>query len=253
MDDTPAEGFICPDCRRSFHAPDGLVAHFESEHGGSGGGATSPSRFEQRRFEGPVFVAGNEERKASDGGVDNTAVDDASAGSSYESESLRGQLFGGRAAEGNSIASRADSGVRGRLSGAEGVVAEQKAVMAAQDAYLDEVGRAVTELGLLGRNIGASIEQQGDTLERVVEKTEESDDRAMFVTRKAARHAQRSKPKKPTFVMSVALQVRLVGARHTMNRMCENQWSHVAVRVLCAFDAGNFEDKNISAFHLSSR
>ena len=80
--------------------------------------------------------------------------------------------------------------------------------MAGQDEYLDSVGRAVAELGLLGRNIGASLDGQKATLERVMDKTEESNDRTAFVTRKAARQAQSSKPKKPTFVMSVALQVR---------------------------------------------
>lgn len=80
--------------------------------------------------------------------------------------------------------------------------------MASQDAYLDSVGQAVKELGLLGRNIGASLDGQGETLDRVAEKTSEANERAAFVTRKAARHVQSSRPKKPTFVMSVALQVR---------------------------------------------
>lgn len=88
------------------------------------------------------------------------------------------------------------------------MITEQKAVIAAQDAYLDEVGRAVTELGLLGRNIGTSIDEHGEVLERVFGKTDESNDRAAFVTRKAARQAQSAKPKKPTFVMSLALQAR---------------------------------------------
>lgn len=87
------------------------------------------------------------------------------------------------------------------------MIAEQKAVMASQDAYLESVGEAVKELGLLGRNIGASLDGQGATLDRVAEKTTEVDDRTAFVTRKAARQAQSSKPKKPTFVMSLALQV----------------------------------------------
>ena len=80
--------------------------------------------------------------------------------------------------------------------------------MASQDAYLDSVGQAVKELGLLGRNIGASLDGQGETLDRVAEKTSEANERAAFVTRKAARQVQSSRPKKPTFVMSVALQVR---------------------------------------------
>lgn len=81
-------------------------------------------------------------------------------------------------------------------------------MMASQDAYLDSVGQAVKELGLLGRNIGASLDGQAETLDRVADKSAEANDRTAFVTRKAARQAQSSKPKKPTFVMSVAFQVR---------------------------------------------
>ncbi|CAM9503674.1 unnamed protein product [Scytosiphon promiscuus] len=129
--------------------------------------------------------------------------------------SLQDQLFG-------AITRRGQSNARGDLSGPEGiatpggsaaasrggsgVIAEQKAVMASQDAYLDSVGEAVRELGLLGRNIGASLDGQGAALDRVVDKTADTEDRTAFVTRKAARQAQGSKPKKPTFVMSVALQ-----------------------------------------------
>ncbi|CAN0564343.1 unnamed protein product, partial [Ectocarpus sp. 12 AP-2014] len=78
--------------------------------------------------------------------------------------------------------------------------------MASQDAYLDSVGQAVKELGLLGRNIGESLDGQGATLDRVAEKSSEANDRTAFVTRKAARQAQSSKPMNPTFVMSLALQ-----------------------------------------------
>ncbi|CAM9411919.1 unnamed protein product [Laminaria digitata] len=108
--------------------------------------------------------------------------------------------------------------------------------MAGQDEYLDSVGRAVAELGLLGRNIGASLDGQGATLERVMEKTEESNDRTAFVTRKAARQAQSSKPKKPTFVMSVALQEVSTGLFLTVTGE-EVVLRERELRNVCRFDA----------------
>lgn len=141
------------------------------------------------------------------GGINSGGGSTVVDGGEAPAGSIRDQLFGSR---GESQISGGGGGGRqegrGRAAGGSGVVAEQKAVMAEQDQYLDDVGRAVAELGLLGRNIGASLDEQGDTLGRVVEKSEDSNDRMAFVTRKAARQAQKAKPKKPTFVTSVALQ-----------------------------------------------
>lgn len=114
------------------------------------------------------------------------------------SAAQREDLFRGTLAGGNPAADR---------GGGSGLIAEQRAFMAAQDQYLDAIGEAVKEMSTLGRNIGASLDQQVDTLDRVAVKTEESDERAKFVTRKAARQAQSSKPKKPVFVKKVAFQV----------------------------------------------
>lgn len=212
-----------------FDAADALVAHFGSAHtnagagtdgGGGGVGGSPPSGAIGARGVDPHgFVGRGEggrsgdgdgdrgERGGSDGFSDIGVV--AAAGA------LKDQLFGRRRDDEPRTAEMAGGSLGGGRSGGEGggrggggVIAEQKAFMAAQDDYLDSVGKAVAELGLLGRNIGASLEGQGDTIGRVVVKTEESNDRAAFVTRKAARQAQSSKPKKPTFVMSVALQVR---------------------------------------------
>lgn len=197
-DDAPAEGFICPDCRRKFHTADGLVAHFESEHRGRS--AASSAEFERHADGDPEFLGRGE-------GTDDTSSTTV-GGSSVASGDLRAQLFSGKDFRRGSPPSEIEVERESDGGGGSRVIAEQRAVMDAQDAYLDGVGRAVTELGFLGRNIGASIARQGDALERVVEKTEGSNDRAAFVTRKAARQAQRAKPKKPIFVMSVALQVK---------------------------------------------
>lgn len=214
--DTPVEGFICPDCRERFYAADALVAHFGSAHTDAGRGAGGNNRFggggggDNDDARGGALV---EPQAAATGwGGENTRIQGDGGGCVSGSSSvaatgpsLKDQLFGTRAGgiQADSAAAAAGGG-----RGGGGVIAEQKAVMASQDAYLDSVGQAVKELGLLGRNIGASLDGQGATLDRVAEKTSESNDRAAFVTRKAARQAQSSKPKKPTFVMSVALQVR---------------------------------------------
>ncbi|CAB1101591.1 unnamed protein product [Ectocarpus sp. CCAP 1310/34] len=193
--DVPAEGFICPDCRGLFPTSDALVAHHGLAHTiasadddedargwGAGGGATQ-------------YGTGGGAGDVSGGSHGGPIPEPGS------STSLKDQLFGGREGWSGQRAGGAE-----RKGGGGGVIAEQKAVMASQDAYLDSVGQAVKELGLLGRNIGESLDGQGATLDRVAEKSSEANDRTAFVTRKAARQAQSSKPNNPTFVMSLALQ-----------------------------------------------
>eukprot|EP00752_Nemacystus_decipiens_P006862 g6164.t1 len=209
-DDTPVEGFICPDCRKRFYAADSLVAHFGSAHSyagrGTGGNGHAGDDDDDDDARGGTVGGG---RAATTGwGAEDTRIRGGSGvvdgGIGTAGPSLKDQLFGNRGG-----GTQTDSGrefARGAGAGRGGVIAEQKAVMASQDAYLDSVGQAVKELGLLGRNIGASLDGQGETLDRVAEKTSESNERAAFVTRKAARQVQSSRPKKPTFIMSVALQ-----------------------------------------------
>lgn len=217
----PVEGFICPECMRSFPSSDALLRHVGSEYGGCNGGASAGAggdAGERLTAEAPVAtaedraVAISTRRNDAVSGDANCRQGDAADDNNTVSGSLRDQLFGGRAgAEVGAAAfngGRAGAAGAGARGGEGGVLAEQRAVMAAQDKYLDSVGQAVSELGLLGRNIGASLDAQAGTLDRVAVKTEETDDRAAFVTRKAARQAQSSRPKKPTFVMSLALQVR---------------------------------------------
>lgn len=225
-DDSPVEGFVCPDCRINFDAADALVAHFGLEHtnagagaDGSGAGGSTPSGVVGAPGVYPQDFAGRDQSgRFVDGGSGRGGSDDFSGNDVAAPDSLKDQLFGrrrddepGAGAMAGTSGGRSEGGEEGGRGGGGGVIAEQQAFMASQDAYLDSVGKAVAELGLLGRNIGASLKGQGDAIERVVVKTEESNDRAAFVTRKAARQAQSSKPKKPTFVMSVALQARPMG------------------------------------------
>lgn len=215
-DETPVEGFICPDCRKRFFAADALVAHFGSAHTGAGRGAGGNGHGDDDDDDARGRTLAGARDAATGWGRDNTNtrirgggggrgsgsdVDGGINTTAATGSSLKDQLFGARGG-----GAQADSGEFSRGGG--GVIAEQKAVMASQDAYLDSVGQAVKELGLLGHNIGTSLDDQGATLGRVAEKTSEANDRAAFVTRKAARQTQSSRPKKPTFVMSVALQVR---------------------------------------------
>ena len=211
-DDIAVEGFICPDCRRRFDSSDTLVEHFGSAHVERDRESYSGERT-VAKAPGDAVEAGVEAttayRDVARASSTNRGQGEAKLEKDAASDSLRGQLFGGRSGVVGATASNnhptEDTGV-----GRRGIVAEQKAVMDEQNQYLESVGRAVSELGLLGRNIGASLDAQGGTLGRVAEKIEETDDRASFVTRKAARQAQSSKPKKPTFLMSVALQARRV-------------------------------------------
>lgn len=210
-DDQPVEGFICPDCRKRFLAPDALVAHFEAEHTGIGYGGGTRAAADAAGTRDDIGAVGsryNARASIENGvGTDGTPEGDGRNGTNNTpGSSLKEQLFGRRTE--TDANGTTPSGTRGAGGNGGGVVAEQKAFMAAQDDYLDSVGQAVAELGLLGRNIGASLEGQAATVDRVADKTEESNDRMAFVTRKAARRAQSAKPKKPTFVMSLALQVR---------------------------------------------
>lgn len=226
LDDSPVEGFICPDCRINFDAADALVAHFGFEHTNAGagtdrggaGGSTPSGVVGARGLDPQDFAGRGEGGRSIDGGGGGGESDDFSGNDVAAAGSLKDQLFGRRRDDepGTGAMAGTSGGGRSGGGGGGGVIAEQQAFMAAQDDYLDSVGKAVAELGLLGRNIGASLEGQGDAIERVVVKTEESNDRAAFVTRKAARQAQSSKPKKPTFVMSVALQARSM----EMERRC---------------------------------
>lgn len=202
----PLEGFICPDCRESFLAADALIAHFGSVHAnagsgkGGGGGAGNSRRGEMAGGGGETRGLGGEDSRIRGNGVREGSDRVVPLGPSPQD-----QLFGTKRSQNGATPGGRQAAAAGE---GNGVIAEQKAVMASQEAYLDSVGEAVRELGQLGRNIGASLDGQGAALERVVEKTTDAEDRTAFVTRKAARQAQSSKPKKPTFVMSVALQVR---------------------------------------------
>lgn len=214
---------------RRFTSSDALLRHVGTEYGGCNGGASAVAdgdAGECLTVEAPV--ATSEDRAVTISARRNGEIssdsncrhggtaDDNNAASG----SLRDQLFFGRSAA--EVGAPAFNGGRAGATGVSGrggegsVLAEQRAVMASQDKYLDSVGQAVSELGLLGRNIGASLDVQAGTLDRVAVKTEETDDRAAFVTRKAARQAQSSRPKKPTFVMSVALQVRGMEKRNVV-------------------------------------
>ena len=213
LDENPVEGFICPDCRRRFAAANALVEHFTSTHTDAGAGGGGNNQGGALSADAARVGAGAGREGWADDRLGGAGGGDVGGGRDVDPGSLRDQLFlttrkgqAGGTADGNLEGTSAKGAAGGGAGG--GVIADQKAFMAGQDEYLDSVGRAVAELGLLGRNIGASLDEQGTTLERVMEKTEESNDRTAFVTRKAARQAQSSKPKKPTFVMSVALQVR---------------------------------------------
>lgn len=203
-DDAPIEGFICPECRRRYLSAQGLVLHFNSEHDGvnaSNGDREGPG---ERHHEVHPDVA--QASFGTDARVDDSANTTDSVRlygqrdhSGDATNSSRQELFGGRDT----------TGITGTIhAGGGGVLHEQKAFMAAQDKYLDDVGKVVKELGILGRNIGTSLDEQGNTLDRLADKTEESHERTKFITRKAARQSQKSKPKRATFVKSVALQVR---------------------------------------------
>ncbi|CAM9842427.1 unnamed protein product [Chrysoparadoxa australica] len=124
----------------------------------------------------------------------------ACQGPGGNNEEARGELFSGRKENGSSR----------DLGG--GLVAEQKRIMQAQEAYIDSLTPAVQELGIISRGMKDSIAQQGEVLVRLTDKTEAAQDGTMAVTRKAARQTQSSQRKKATFVRAVAL-------RHTTTKL----------------------------------